>query len=131
MVQKTFGQKLREYRLRAKKTQEDLADAIDVDFTYISKIENGKAPPPKRKRIEMAAEFLELSQEEEIGLLLLAEKLPSDVQDWALDRPKAVSLYRSIKEASPEEQEEILDQLIEHVRERLDRRTEKGEEEEG
>lgn len=119
MKRETFGQKLREYRLRAGKTQEELADAIDVDFTYVSKIENDKARPPKRERIEQAAHYLDLDQEEEIDLLLLAEKLPSDVQDWALDRPKAVSLYRSIKEASPADQDEILDELIERVRKRL------------
>lgn len=120
MKPNSFGQKLREYRLRAGKTQEDLADAIDVDFTYISKIENNRARPPKRERIEHAAQFLDLNQDEEIELLLLAEKLPSDVQDWALDQPKAVSLYRSIKKASPEDQEEILDELIEEVRGRLE-----------
>lgn len=119
MERETFGQQLRRYRLRAGKTQEELADAIDVDFTYISKIENDKARPPKRERIERAAHFLDLDQEEEIDLLLLAEKLPSDVQNWALDRPKAVSLYRSIKEASPADQEDILDELIDRVRRRL------------
>ena len=115
-----FGKLLRSYRLRAKKTQEELATAIGVDFTYISKIENEKAPPPSRDRIEEAARFLGLSQDEEIELLLLADKLPSDVQDWALDRPKAVSLYRTIKQASPEKQEEILDELIARVRRRLE-----------
>lgn len=120
MTEPEFGELLRHYRRRAKKTQEQLADAIEVDFTYISKIETGKAPPPRRSRIEKAARFLDLSQDEEIGLLLLAAKLPSDVQDWALDRPKAVSLYRTIKSASPEEQDQILDDLIERVRNRLD-----------
>jgi transcriptional regulator with XRE-family HTH domain len=119
MAQPTFGKLLRSYRLRARKTQEELANAIGVDFTYISKIENDKAAPPSRRRIERAARFLQLTQDEEIGLLLAAEKLPSDVQDWALDRPKAVSLYRTIKQASPEQQEEILDDLIEEVRRRL------------
>lgn len=119
-MEPTFGTLLRSYRLRSKKTQEQLAKATGVDFTYISKIENDKAPPPSRDRIERAAHFLELSQDEEIELLLLAEKLPSDVQEWALDRPKAVSLYRTIKRASPEQQERILDELIEAVRRRLD-----------
>lgn len=121
MAKPKFGELFRGYRLRAKKTQDELAKAIDVDFTYISKIENGKAPPPSRGRIEEAARFLHLTQDEEIQLLLLAEKLPSDVQDWALRRPKAVSLYRTIKQASLEQQEKILDDLIERVRQKLER----------
>lgn len=125
MAEPRFGELLRQYRLRANRTQEELAKAIGVDFTYISKIENRKAPPPSRERIERAARFLDLSQDEEIELLLLADKLPSDVQDWALDRPKAVSLYRTIKQASPEQQEKILDDLIEQVRRKLDQRDER------
>ena len=119
MGQKSFGTQLRTYRLRARQTQDDLATAMGVDFTYVSKIENERAPPPKRNRIERAARFLGLSQEEEIDLLLLAQKLPSDVQGWALDHPRAVTLYRSIKEAAPSQQEKILDDLIERVRRRL------------
>ena len=119
MEENSFGKRLRAYRLRVRQTQDDLAKAMGVDFTYVSKIENGRAPPPKRNRIERAAQFLGLSQEEEIDLLLLAQKLPSDVQDWALDQPRAVALYRSIKKAAPQHQEEILDELIERVRQRL------------
>jgi transcriptional regulator with XRE-family HTH domain len=120
MPHNKFGEALRGFRRRAGKTQEDLATAIGVDFTYISKIENGKAPPPRRDKIERAAGFLELSDQEEIELLLLAEKFPSDVQDWALEQPKAVGLYRSIQKVAPDEQEKMLDELIERVREKLD-----------
>lgn len=119
MKPSTFGQRLREYRLRARKTQEQLADAIGVDFTYISKIEKGKAPPPARDRIEAAAKFLQLKEEEELELLRMAEKVPADVQQWVIDEPRAVTLYRKIQKAPPEEQDVLLQDLINEVERRL------------
>ena len=38
-----FGQRLRELRRERKLTLRALADAVGVDFSYLSKIENGKA----------------------------------------------------------------------------------------
>jgi len=40
-----LGRGLREYRVNANLSQKDLADAIGINFTYISKIENGTAVP--------------------------------------------------------------------------------------
>jgi transcriptional regulator with XRE-family HTH domain len=119
MINPTFGSEFRRYRLRAKRTQGDVADALGVSFTYISKIEKDKAQPPRRDKIEKAARFLELTEGEETELLLLAEKVPADVQEWVLDQPDAVRLYRSIQKASPDEQAEILEQLIKSVEKRL------------
>lgn len=118
MEEETFGTKLRGYRLRARKTQLELADAIGVDFTYISKIEKGKAPPPARERIEAAARFLQLSEAEEIDLLLLADKVPADVQT-VLELPGAVSLYRKIQKLQPDEQGATIEHLIDEVERRL------------
>lgn len=119
MKENPFGEVLRQHRLRVGKTQQELADAMEVDFTYVSKIEKGKAPPPARDRIDAAARFLKLSEEEEIDLLLLADKVPADVQKWVLETPRAVSLYRKIRDTSPREQEKLLEELIAEVERRV------------
>jgi transcriptional regulator with XRE-family HTH domain len=119
MADPKFGTELKRFRLRAGKTQSELADAMGVGFTYVSKIEQHKAPPPKRDRIERAARFLELSENEEISLLLLAEKVPADVQELVLDQEKAAQLYRKIQKAPANQHEAILDDLIRRVDRRL------------
>ena len=43
---KRFGVKLRELRTKAGMTQRELAGRVTIDFTYLSKIENGVMPPP-------------------------------------------------------------------------------------
>jgi hypothetical protein len=92
---------------------------MGVNFTYVSKIEQDKAPPPQRDRISRAAKFLRLSDKEEIALFLVAEKMPADVQQLVLDQNKAVELYRKIKKAPQAEHEAILDDLIRRVEQRL------------
>ncbi len=73
---KQFGGKLRELRKRAGMTQRELADKVNVSFTYISKIENGAMPPPSKKTLFRLADALNIDREE---LLILAGKIPSDI----------------------------------------------------
>ncbi|MCL4552019.1 MAG: helix-turn-helix domain-containing protein [Candidatus Marsarchaeota archaeon] len=47
----SFGRKLKELRLRADLTQTELAEAVGVDYTYLSKIENDRVEPPSEKVI--------------------------------------------------------------------------------
>jgi transcriptional regulator with XRE-family HTH domain len=96
-------------------TQRELADALGLDFTYVSKIEGGRVPPPAREKIERAVEVLKLSSEEQIGLFVLAEKLPTDMEEWVTNRPETYRLYRSMRELPREEQDRLLDELIEHI----------------
>ena len=42
----TFGQSLRKARRAAGHTQRSLAAGVGVDFSYISKVENDRIPPP-------------------------------------------------------------------------------------
>lgn len=46
-----FGKKLRELRTRAGMSLRELAIKVDVDFTYLSKIENGVLPTLSEKVI--------------------------------------------------------------------------------
>jgi hypothetical protein len=88
----------------------------------VSKIEQDKAPPPARGRIERAARYLGLNEVEELDLFRAASKVPSDVQDLVIDQSKAAQLYRKIQKAPAKDQEAILDDLIKRVEDRFKKR---------
>jgi len=67
-----FGERLRALRLSRRLTQRQLAELVDLDFTYLSKIENGKAAPPSETKIRALAGELQTDAEE---LLSLAGKV--------------------------------------------------------
>jgi transcriptional regulator with XRE-family HTH domain len=112
MTQSTFGAKLRAFRKRERLTQRELADALGLDFTYVSKIEGDRVPPPAREKIERAVEILKLSPDERIDLFVSAEKLPVDMETWVTNRPDAYRLYRSMRSLSADKQNRLFDELI-------------------
>jgi len=91
METQEFGARLRELRIRACLTQRELADNVNVDFTYLSKIENGVLPPPSEKVILRLAEVLNADKDE---LITLAGRIPSDIAQILKNR-KALQLLRS------------------------------------
>jgi transcriptional regulator with XRE-family HTH domain len=106
-----FGEKVRQHRTRKRLGQRALADAVGVNFTYISKIENGKldfGDYPSEELILRLAEALEVEGEE---LLLLAEKIPARIRKRVLERPDAFGRLADLDDDS-------LDRLLHH----LDRR---------
>jgi transcriptional regulator with XRE-family HTH domain len=72
-----FGEALRVLRHKHGITQRDLASKTGLDFSYISKIENGRNPPPAADTIVKICEALKEPPEK---LLALTAKLPSDIQ---------------------------------------------------
>ena len=91
MEAEEFGKRLRELRKQAGMTQRGLADEVGVDFSYLSKIENGVLPPPSEKVISKLAETLNASRDE---LLSLAGRIPSEIGEL-LTRPEALKFLRS------------------------------------
>ena len=114
MTAPNFGDLVKQYRLRAGLTQRQLAERAKLDFTYVSKIEGNKVPPPARESIEAIASVLKLSPHEREELITLAGRIPTDLEQWAM-RPEARRLYRSIQQLPQEEQERVLARLIEEV----------------
>ncbi len=86
-----FGDRLKELRLLARLTQRQLADLIGVDFSYLSKIENGVLPPPSERVLSQLAEALNTDKDE---LLILAGKIPADIAEMLKNR-KTLELLRS------------------------------------
>lgn len=72
-----FGAALRERRTAAGLSQRELAERTGLDFTYISKIENGRVPAPAADTVVRICLVLCVPAEE---LLALTGKIPSEVQ---------------------------------------------------
>lgn len=98
-----FGEKVRELRKAKNLTQRDLADKVQVNFTYISKIENGKldfGDYPSRDLIRKLAKALGASADE---LLLLAEKVPEQIKKRVMQRPDAFRKFAGLDDKQIDE----------------------------
>ena len=96
-----FPERLRELTKAARLSQKALAQKVGVNFTYLSKIENGRVEPPREsvlQRItkELAGELgmdeIELSDE----LITLAGKIPSDLSETLSRNPEIIRFLRSV-----------------------------------
>jgi transcriptional regulator with XRE-family HTH domain len=85
-----FGKRLRELRKDRGLSQRGLADRAGIDFTYLSKIENGRMEPPSEEVIRRVAEELDADADE---LIVLADKFPSDLAQQ-LKTPERVKALR-------------------------------------
>ncbi len=88
-----FGPFLRELRKGRRFTQQQLADAIGVDITYISKVENARVDPPSEATIRKLAEVLEADPD---LLLDRAGKAIPDFKDAVAAEPQLALLLRTI-----------------------------------
>lgn len=75
-MDEAFGPFLRRLRNDRKLSQRDLADRVGVTFPYISKIENGREPPPNADTLLLIANVLNVDPDE---LLVRAGKAPPDL----------------------------------------------------
>jgi transcriptional regulator with XRE-family HTH domain len=101
-----FGPLLRDQRKARRLTQQQLADAVGVDFTYISKVENGRADPPSEETIRKIAAVLGTDSEH---LLAHAGKLSPDLKEAAAAEPQLALLLRTIgkKRLRPDQYERM------------------------
>jgi transcriptional regulator with XRE-family HTH domain len=107
-----FGPRLRQLRLRAQKTQQELGDAIGSDVAYVSRLEKAGGPCPKRETIEAAAAFLDVSDDEREELLVLAAHMPLAVQQQLATQPATRQLLRSLSRLPEAEQEKLLEGML-------------------
>lgn len=90
-MEQTFGQALRELRRSKDITQRNLAGKVGVDFSYISKIENDRLPPPAADTIVKICNALEVPVEE---LLALKGKIPSELENTIGSSPAALKFVK-------------------------------------
>src|SRR5918995_5080792 len=87
----TFGRALREARRSEGMSQRDLAGTVGVDFSYISKVENGRLPPPAADTIVRICEALRVSSDQ---LLAATGKMPTEIQKMLGGSPSALRFIR-------------------------------------
>ncbi len=115
-----FGHRLRQLRQGKGLTLRQLAVAVGVDFTYLSKIENDKAGYlPGAETIRSLAEVLGADA---LELLQLANKVPPEMESFAGDAKARRFLQRAQEVASPGDWDALLELLEERQRDRNRRR---------
>ena len=100
-----FGETLKRLRKEQKITQRDLAERVEVDFTYISKMENGKLQNyPSESIIRKMADVLGIDADE---LILLAKKVPSNIRETIMDDDLAVEFLRKVDSLTDDQRKQI------------------------
>ncbi len=74
-----FGALLRRYRDRAGLSCNELAGAVAVDPSYISRLERAEREPPRRPVVERLASALQLGLEDQDRLLVTAGYAPATI----------------------------------------------------
>lgn len=101
-MENDFGIALKAYRREAGFSQRDLAEKASLDFSYISKIENGRLPPPSADTIVLICKILNIPAEK---LLALTGKIPSDVRQTIASNSTAQEFLREVQEMGLTEDE--------------------------
>ena len=85
-MEQTFGQYLRNQRRMAGISQRELASRVSVDFSYISKLENDRLPPPSARAVIAIADALGASRDD---FLARVGKIPDDIERAIATSPGA------------------------------------------
>lgn len=97
-----FGQTLRELRRSKGISQRSLAEKVGVDFSYISKIENNRLPPPAADTIVKICEALSIPPDD---LLSITGKMPTSTKDMIGTSSAALQFIREAEEMGLSERE--------------------------
>lgn len=105
LMNTAFGKLIRDRRKDKGYSQRELAALINIDFTYLSKLENNRAEyAPKEDVIRNLARYLDLDPEE---LIFLAGRVPHREEALLSQHYKSMPmLFRRMRE-SPEFAREI------------------------
>src|ERR1700735_1747529 len=68
LEEETFGQRIRRLRRERGLTQRQLAEAVGLDFTYLSKVENDRGEPPGEETVRRLADVLAVDVEDLLAL---------------------------------------------------------------
>jgi HTH-type transcriptional regulator, competence development regulator len=85
----TFGELLKDLRIKKGKSIKALGHELGLNYTYISKLENSKVSP-SAKSIEKFSRYFKYDSEE---LLLSAGKVPKDIEEILRSHPKEAIDY--------------------------------------
>jgi HTH-type transcriptional regulator, competence development regulator len=114
----TFGSRLRVLRHEKGFTLRQLADLTALDFTYLSKVENGRVPyTPAADTIRVIAKALGADPME---LLTLANKLPVELESLNSHVQARRFFARAQEIASPDDWDALLNLLEQRRTSRTD-----------
>lgn len=103
-----YGSFLRRRRLEKRLTQREFGAKVGVDFTYLSKVENGRLPPPSEATITQIAKVLGDSSDDHLAR---ARKVPLDLRAAVAELPmEAAMLLRELR-SKPVPQKAYADML--------------------
>ncbi|MFT3864589.1 MAG: helix-turn-helix transcriptional regulator [Solirubrobacterales bacterium] len=105
--QETFGETIRRLRRETGLTQRQLAGELQIDFTYLSKLENGRGERPSERLVRGLARRLDTDAEE---LLALAGRVPEEIGELAQNDLAFARLLRRLPQMDKGELEKIYKQ---------------------
>lgn len=111
----SFGKTLQRIRREKVLTQREVAQEIEMDYSYFSRLENDRFDSqPTRETIEKIADALKCSKEQRGELLSEAGRIHEDIERVARiasKRPALGRLFQAAAKLSPEKVDEILKQV--------------------
>ena len=126
----TFGKVLQRIRREKGFTQRGVADLIEMDYGYFSRLENDRFESnPTRETIDKIAEAMKCSDEERGELLAAAGRLNEKVEAAARIATQSEPLARLFKTAAhlPPNQLEKLEELANQLRDEMKKSGKKSE----
>ena len=106
-----FGTMVKKLRKERRITQRDLAEKVGIDFTYLSKIENGVPGfSPSADKIIKIAQVLETDADE---LILLAKKVPETIRETIVGDDLAATFLRKVPHMTDEQRKKFKNDLDE------------------
>jgi transcriptional regulator with XRE-family HTH domain len=124
----TFGTVLRRMRQAKNLTQRDVARAIEMDFSYFSRLETDRFKSlPTRETIENISRAMQCNDDETAELLAAAGRVALEMQE----RPALRRLYRTAMQLDAAALEELVRQAEERLKQRQTAQGQKGERRDG
>jgi transcriptional regulator with XRE-family HTH domain len=102
MEEITYGKLLKALRRQKAIAQRDLAEKVGVDFSYISKIENDRMPPPAADTTIKICEVLGVPHE---MLLSMSKKVGTEVQSVISSSQAAIKFMNEVKQMQLSDEE--------------------------
>lgn len=98
--EETFGARIQRLRREKHLTQREVASELDIDFTYLSKLENNRGDTPGEETVRGLSRVLGVDAEE---LLAAAGKLPPALRDRAQKDVVFARFLRALPDISSSE----------------------------
>ncbi len=104
----TLGNLIKMARQAKNYSQKQLSQLVEIDFTYLSRIENDRInSPPKEKKLKVIAQHLDLNEEE---LIFLSGRVPQNHKELIKQHYKKMPIFFRRLRKNPEELKKILNE---------------------